>query len=241
MTTRLRTARRENSVAGFTLLEALVAMALMGFVIAALAAVTAQWLPNWNHGMTRIQRQEHVALGIERMVADLAAAEFIPANRETRRPFFDGAGGSVTFVRIGAGPHAGPGLEIVRISEDSSARQPMIIRTRAPFAPLLTDGMQQDQPDFTDPVVLLRPPYRLSFSYAGADRIWRETWRSQLDLPQAIKLTLRDATTQQTLSVSTATSLHSRISVECIATKSFAECVSAQSRPPELAESRSRS
>ena len=62
---------------GFTLIEALFATALMGAILAALATVTAQWLPNWNRGFARVQRNELLALGLERLVADLAAAEFV--------------------------------------------------------------------------------------------------------------------------------------------------------------------
>ena len=96
----------------------------MGLILAALATITAQWLPNWNHGIVRVQRNEQVALGLERLAADLAAAEFIPASRETRKPFFDGANRSVTFVRTALGPNTGPGLEIVRIAEINSERGP---------------------------------------------------------------------------------------------------------------------
>jgi general secretion pathway protein J len=161
-------------MAGFTLIEALVATALMGFILAALATITAQWLPNWNHGVVRVQRNEQVALGLERLAADLAVADFISANNQTRKPFFDGASRSVTFVRTALGPDTGPGLEFVRIAEISSERGPVLVRTRAPFVP----GIDR-QPNFTDPVVLLRAPYRLSFSYAGTDRNWRDDWREQ--------------------------------------------------------------
>ena len=75
------------------------------------------------------------------------------------------------------------------------------------------------QPTFTDPVVLLRAPYRLSFSYAGTDRNWREDWREQIQLPKAIKLTVHDAATQRTLSISTATLVHVEVPVECIGCK----------------------
>jgi general secretion pathway protein J len=232
--------RRDKNVAGFTLLEALIAMALMAMILTALATVTAQWLPNWNRGMVQVQRNEQVALGLERMIADLGAAEFIPANRKTRQPLFDGTGRSVTFVRIAVGPDAGPGLEIVRLAEDNDAREPVLVRTRAPFAPLTADAIRQEQPNFADPVVLLRAPYRLSFSYAGADRIWRETWRQQLDLPQAVKLTLRDTTTQQTLAVSTATALHVELPAECITAKSISDCFATQPEPSEPADGKSR-
>jgi general secretion pathway protein J len=214
------------AMAGFTLIEALVATALMGLTLAALATITAQWLPNWNHGVVRVQRNEQVALGLERLAADLAAADFIPANNQTRKPFFDGASRSVTFVRTALGPDTGPGLEFVRIAEISSEWGPVLVRTRAPFVP----GIDR-QPNFTDPVVLLRAPYRLSFSYAGTDRNWREDWREQVQLPNAVKLTVRDAATQRTLSVSTATLIHVDVPVDCIAAKSLAECLTSMLRP----------
>jgi general secretion pathway protein J len=241
MTAQQRRRHSKNRVAGFTLLEALIAMALMGLILAALATVTAQWLPNWNHGMILVQRHEKVALAFERLIADLAAAEFIPVNRESRRPLFEGAGRSVTFVRVAAGPDAGPGLEIIRIAEDTDAREAVTVRTRAPFAPASSDGFQRGRTVFGDPVVLLRAPYRLKFLYAGRDRIWRETWQDELELPQAIKFTLHDATTQQQLSLSTATSVHARISVECLAAKSLDECLTVLSRPAETDENKSRS
>ena len=49
--------------AGFTLVEALVAMALMAMVLGALASISSAWIPNWNHGIARLQRNESVALG----------------------------------------------------------------------------------------------------------------------------------------------------------------------------------
>ncbi len=221
--------RRHNSamMAGFTLFEALVATALMGLILAALATITAQWLPNWNHGIVRVQHNEQVALGLERVAADLAAAEFIPASNETGKPLFDGANRSVIFVRTTLGPNTGPGLEVVRIADTTSDQGPVLVRTRARFTP----GIDRTQLTFTDPVVLLRAPYRLSFSYAGTDRNWREDWQQQAQLPSAVKLTVRDVTTQRTLSVSTATLIHVEVPIDCIAVKSFAECVTSRLRP----------
>jgi general secretion pathway protein J len=59
-----------------------------------------------------------------------------------------------------------------------------------------------------DPVVLMRLPYRLSFSYAGRDRIWKSSWHDADRLPAAIMLTVRDAATERVLSVSTVVSIH---------------------------------
>ena len=54
MSVSLRRARTNE--AGFTLIEVLMATLLMTVILAALATVTSQWLPNWNKGMARVQR-----------------------------------------------------------------------------------------------------------------------------------------------------------------------------------------
>ena len=224
-----------TAVAGFTLIEALVATALMGFILAALATITAQWLPNWNCGVVRVQRNEQLALGVERLVSDLAAAQFISASQQTRKPFFDGNSHSVTFLRTALGPNAGPQLEIVRIAEINSSKGLVLVRTSAPFMP----GIDQSQLRFTDPIVIMRAPYKLSFAYAGMDRIWREEWREQVQLPNAIRLTVRDATTQRTLSISSSAVIHADVPVDCITSKSLAECLASLRPSAERDKSRS--
>src|ERR1700724_1734026 len=101
---------RHAGEAGFTLIETLVALALTGLVLSALANITSQWLPNWNRGIDRIQRSESIALALQRIGADLASAEYVPASREQRQPLFDGSELAVTFVRTTLGPHAKPCL-----------------------------------------------------------------------------------------------------------------------------------
>src|SRR5215468_10433300 len=91
--------------AGFTLIETLIALALTGLVLSALATITAQWLPNWYRGVARVQRNEQVAIALDRISADLAAAMYISANREQRAPWFDGTELAVTFVRTALGPN----------------------------------------------------------------------------------------------------------------------------------------
>jgi general secretion pathway protein J len=162
-----------------------------------------------------------VALGFERLVSDLAAAQFISASQQTRKPFFDGTGQSVTFVRTAIGPNAGPQLEIVRIAEINSSKGLVLVRTSAPFMP----GVDQGPPLFTNPIVIMRAPYRLSFAYAGTDRIWREEWREQVQLPNAVRLTVRDATSQRALFVSSSAIIHADVPIDCITSKSSAECL----------------
>jgi general secretion pathway protein J len=208
-------------VAGFTLVEALAATLLMSIILAALATITAQWLPNWNRGFHRVQRAELVDIAIERMVADLAAAEFIPPDRKNPRPLFEGSELSVTFVRSAFGPNSGSGLEIVRIAEAADRLGPALVRARARFVPTVSPA---DQTFFSDPVVLLRAPYRVTFAFAGPDQVWTTSWVGVPRLPSAIRLAIRDAATGQALAVSTATTVHAQVPAECVTKKDGHEC-----------------
>src|SRR6478752_4528032 len=131
-------ARQRPLERGFTLIETLIALALMGLVLSALASLTAQWLPSWNRGFERIQRSEVIGIALQRIGADLAAAEFVPANRGDRRPLFDGSELSVVFVRTALGPNAGPGLDVVRVGETTERREFVTVRSRMRFAPAPT-------------------------------------------------------------------------------------------------------
>ncbi len=161
--------RKPADEAGFTLIEVLLATLLMTVILGALATVTAQWLPNWNRGMARVQRAERLAIGLERIAADLSVAEMMPINGDARTPLFEGSELSVTFVRTAVGPNARPGLEIVRFIEKADDRGLAMVRERAPFTPMPADA----QIRFADQVVLVRAPFRVTFSYAGPDQVWQ--------------------------------------------------------------------
>src|SRR5258706_8388361 len=201
-------AKQRAGEGGFMLIEPLVAMALMGLVLSALAGITAQWLPNWNRGLERIQRSELIGIALQRIGADLAAAEYVPANRDARHPLFEGSELSVTFVRTALGPNAGLGLDVVRVGETADRQGLVTVRSRASFRPLPLASSLSEQLHFGEPVVLLRAPFRLSFAYAGQDRIWKSNWHDSDKLPAAIRLTVRDAASERILSISTVAPVH---------------------------------
>ncbi|KQT03043.1 MULTISPECIES: prepilin-type N-terminal cleavage/methylation domain-containing protein [unclassified Bradyrhizobium] len=176
---------------GFTLFEALVALALMGLIMGALASVTSQWLPSWNRGIVRAQRSEEVAIALDRLAADLSAAEYV--TRMDNTPLFRGSERSVIFVRSVLGPNSRPGLEIVRISEINDRGATALVRMRAPFVLLPPGDPRKDEIQFVDPVVLLRLPYRASFAYAGPAGVWSSRWLNSGELPTAVRFDVRDS------------------------------------------------
>ena len=213
--------------AGFTLIEVLVATLLMTVILAALATVTAQWLPNWNRGMARVQRAERLALGLNRIVADLAVAEMVPASGDAKVPLFEGSELAVTFVRTAVGPNTRPGLEVIRLIEKADSQGLALVRERAPFAPMPHDA----QIRFADQVVLIRAPFRVTFSYAGPDQVWQPSWRDQKQLPEKIRIAVRDGATGEMLGVSSAAIVHADAWAECARAKSASVCLAARLKP----------
>jgi general secretion pathway protein J len=199
----------------------LIATMLMVFILTSLATVTAQWLPNWNHGMVHMERDERFAFGLNRVVGDLAVAEFVPANITVKTPYFDGSELSVSFVRTAIGPSSRPGLEIVRFQEIADSSGPALVRSHAPFVPM--DATAQVR--LADPVVLIRSPYRVMFAYSGADDTWQPTWRNGAEMPMRVRITVRDGITQQRLAVSTAALVHIDTPAACAREKNVNQCL----------------
>ena len=107
-------------------------------------------------------------------------------------------------MRSAIGPNAAAGLEIVRLGEIDDARGRVLVRSRAPFAPVTAKAVGDGAVEFTNPIVLVRPPYRVSFAFAGRDRIWKETWADVKQMPNAVRVTVRNDVTGEILPVSTA-------------------------------------
>jgi general secretion pathway protein J len=183
---------RREAEAGFSLVEALAAVALMGVILSSLALITSQWVPAWRRAYDRIQRSESLMIAFDRVAADIGAAELVIADRRSKSVLFEGRERAVSFVRTPIGPNADPGLELVRIGETEDLRGPAVTRSRVAFVP----GTAEVDPS-SAPVVLLRPPYRLSFAFAGRDGIWRNDWHGVDALPAAVLVTVRDTSGHQ--------------------------------------------
>lgn len=177
---------------GFSLLEAVAAVALTATIMLTLSSITGLWLPNWRRGFAGLQRADLVGLGVERLLADLSVAEYVTPWGDAPGPLFEGDPSSVVFVRSAIGPNSRPQLEVVRIAAASDDRGPALIRTHSKFAPIAR-GRPAQPVAFTDPVALIRAPFRVVFAYAGPEHVWAERWKNEQRLPEAIMVTILDA------------------------------------------------
>jgi general secretion pathway protein J len=219
-----RAACRRDADGGFTLMEMLIAIALMGVVLSALATITAQWIPNWHHGFTRVQRNEMLDVALSRLVADVGAAEFVTANRKATKPLFDGTELSVAFARSALGPNTRPSLEVVRISQTADRLGSLLVRSRAPFAPTDPDAPPSLPVLFTDQMALLRAPYQVSFAYADRDGRWHDSWQNKDTMPTGVRFSIREAVTGRSLAVSTAAIVRVDVPADCVQQKSKRDC-----------------
>jgi general secretion pathway protein J len=228
--------KAEGGSGGFTLVEMLVVTIMMGIILAALANITAQWLPNWNRGVARVQRTELVDVALARLVADLGAAEFVSQSSSAKGAVFDGSELSVTFVRSSVGPNTKHGLEVVRIAETADRQGRVLVRSTAAFAP--SDPSLPAPPllNFADPVPLLRAPYRLTFAYAARDGAWRDSWRGEIGLPAIIRMSIRDAASERSLPISTTAIIHVNMAAACVGVKAGSECGTAKPEAPPNAD-----
>lgn len=171
---------------GFTLIEALVALAIGGFVIATLATVTGQWMRNWQVGIPVLQRSQALVTGLDRIVADVAAARFMPAG--TTGFVFTGEPTAITLVRQTLPVETPAGLEIVRLAAVPGGGEVTLARSRSP----LPFGSSLGAPSDAAPVTLLRQPDAVRFAYADAGQAWQTSWRVPARLPRLVRIEVID-------------------------------------------------
>lgn len=221
----MRRAAASAPIAGFTLVEVLVALILTGIALSGLAMIAANWLPNWRHGIARVEQAERIGLALDRIAADLAVAEFVPTNAKTKDPVFEGTSTGLTFLRTALGPNAAPGLERVSLAPGTDGEGAALMRRAAMYVP---PGEGNATPPFGPPVALLRAPFQVSFSYAGRDGVWRNSWTGAKELPRAVRVVVRDGHTGRALDASTAVVLHAEVPAECVSDLTLRIC----NRPP---------
>jgi general secretion pathway protein J len=180
--------RRRRSRRGFTLIEALAALALGTLLFGLIAQFTGAWLGRWRDVVMVTSRQDAALVVLDRMADDIQTALPVfetTAQALTTRIDFDGTGSELTFVRNAVGFNPRPGLDRVTYRVGDSGGINALLRQRRDHAD--PDSAGEDLP-------LLRGDVRLSFTYFSASGTGSANWDDATRLPAAIRIDLASST-----------------------------------------------
>lgn len=184
-TPRSPTARRR---AGFTLLEALLALVLALLLVGALSMYTGTWLRQWGRLISRGTQEDVVAIVLDRIVEDLEEAQPVYVrDGQGERIEFTGSPDSVSFLRPALGFDVRAGLDKVTYLNGRAETQPAIVRSRLGYDPRGSSSGGEDLP-------LIRGDMRLAFTYAGPDGAPSAEWTDTRRLPVLVRVQISGKT-----------------------------------------------
>lgn len=215
---------RSSSIAGFSIIEGLVALALAGLVMAGVSMLVAQWIPAWNRGFHRVQQADLLAVALDRITADIAEARYVTGSTQDTLIFFSGEQDAITFVRPMLDPSQRPGLEVVRIMTGADKGGIRVVRRQGRFTPLPPGALAAQDLRFSSSTPFLRSAARIEFSYADIDGRWRPRWDDPVTLPARVRIILRDPSTGRALGPPTAAVVHTEAPARCAFARSVRLC-----------------
>ena len=212
-----RRAHRHAGIAGFTLIEALVATALMGVVL-------TRWLRSPANGcrigiagscapraasLSASRSSASSAMSRRRNTSRRAATPRTRCSTALRPPSFSCARRSDRM--------RGRASKIVRIAQirdgnESGAGQ---VDGALHAAGRRTDTLRSCRISPIRSRFCARPIV-VSFAYAGRDGVWKDTWQNAPELPAVVRMTVREGDSDRALSVSTAALIHVDLSAACV-------------------------
>lgn len=189
--------------AGFTLVETLAALAIAAMVLMSLGTLIRQGVLFFDRGTRAVDVNEQLALAIDSLDHDFAAARFVVQRDATSAVVaFAAEPGSadgppkVTFITAGGRASGPQGEEVVSLSIEESDGATQLVRRRAVWR---GPRMHLDEARPRDAVILLKGPLSMSFHFAkqGEDgRIaWQDHWKGETELPHSVRLAVHDNAT----------------------------------------------
>jgi len=192
---------------GFTLIEMLIAISLLGIMVVLLFASLRIAAESWNSGEAKISEVNKKAVVYQFFKRHLSNVKPLPEiqdnptlqsqEQDTQEPpklAFQGLPQSIRFVSALPAASARKGLQIFQVELDP--RQPSILKVRlSPYRQ--TENNSADQ----DPVVLLERIKNFKISYLGSaidtndgTGSWLDNWQDAAQLPKLVKIgiTLED-------------------------------------------------
>jgi len=179
---------------GYTLLELIVAMALLGLVFALLAGGLRFGAAVWEKGgdvATRTAELQTTQRLLRRLLEQIQPHNKPGRGRTVRAAF---TGGADELLYVGAPPAhlAAPGPYLIRLGVDGARRDKALTLSWRRLQPDLRD-VDDSQP--TDSTVLIRGVKDVTFAFFGNKRprdrpSWHGGWANEQNHPQLIRLSL---------------------------------------------------
>ena len=188
---------------GFTLVEALAALAIAAVIIAATSALVHNVALHFDHGTRGVSEGERLILAVERLAADIGSARFVTRMSEGSaalafigEPATAAQPARMIFVSAGGVAANASGEEVVSLTTEQAEDVARLVRRRAPW---LGPRTRFEDIRLQDPVVLLEGKFFISFAFGRISQdnglAWSDDWRGQASLPRFVQLTLRDRLT----------------------------------------------
>jgi general secretion pathway protein J len=180
--------RRRHRAAGFTLLELLIALSIVGALLAIAFGGLRMAIGAWTRGEERAEVQQH-ARGITQIVGRAVGAAYpyrgAFGEGPEKRILFRGEEEKLEFVTQAAAlPSAVPAAftAVVIAVEDSAQGRGLVVRQR----------IMPNREPFTEATVVLRDPsiQGLELRYLVSDGNWADSWDADAEkmLPTAIRI-----------------------------------------------------
>lgn len=183
-----------RSQAGFTLLEMVIGITLLGFILVLLYGGLRLASQGWDAGEKRIEAGSRQNVVIEFLRRQLVMTHPLRWRREdtTEALAFEGERDAVRFAapipaRLGTG-----GIHLVELTS-SRADEGVELRMRWRLPDPEDSGFEFD--DDSEQVVLARALEQIEWSYFGADSdlvepAWQDQWHSETRLPSLLRMRL---------------------------------------------------
>jgi general secretion pathway protein J len=172
---------RRKAKNGFSLIEALAALALGTLLFGMIAQFTGAWTGRFRDVVINSSQQDAAMVVLDRMADDIQAAVLVPMPLAQNRLAFDGASDRLMFVRPAFGFDERPGLDQITYAIGTSGNERAMLRMRRDFG-------AADQPG--EDLPLLRGDVRVRFGFVGRDGGIDASWAETDALPDAIIITI---------------------------------------------------
>ncbi|MGP0094470.1 MAG: type II secretion system protein J [Xanthobacteraceae bacterium] len=224
-----------NGRDGFTLVEALAALAITAVIMVATGGLVRNVAGYFDRGTRGVSEAEQLLLATDRLATDFGSARY--ALQKSGDKFAVAfAGGPIKVAFVGA---AGVGVdrqreELVTLTIENTDDITRLVRRRAVW---LEPGGQIEDLTPADPVVLIEGRLVMAFAFGrlspDGTLTWSEGWNAEPLLPRFVRLTLRSPTTGADLLTGVEFVVRSDAPAACAKDDASTGCLTGVAAPPQ--------